>query len=53
MSSISQLLSAQAFAGEVDAVGVVDEAVQDRVGKADTGNWLVMMVERRAGAKSQ
>lgn len=56
VSSFLRLLSPQAFACQIDAMIVVDEAIQDGVGisqisdavmSADTGSWLVMMVERR------
>ena len=43
--------SAQAFAGKIDAVGVMDETVQDGVGIGgiadDFGSWDVIIVERR------
>ncbi len=32
MSSLSLLVAAQAFAGQVDAVGVVDEPIEDGIG---------------------
>ena len=46
-------LAAQGLAGELNALAVVDETVEDGIGvpitscHLSTGNWLVTMVERR------